>query len=100
MSPAKGCRPLGLLPGMNYEEKEAILVPGDTVLFYSDGLVEAHNAEGEMFGDSRLQSFVADRSAGGTCFIEELLVEIANFTGADGEQEDDITLVRLQRSTN
>jgi serine phosphatase RsbU (regulator of sigma subunit) len=91
--------PLGLLPGMNYEEKEAILGPGDAVLFYSDGLVEAHNAEGEMFGDRRLQSFVADRSAAGTSLIEELLVEITNFTGADGEQEDDITLVRLQRST-
>jgi len=91
--------PLGLLPGMNYEEKEAILVPGDAILFYSDGLVEAHNAEGEMFGDRRLQSFIADRSAERTSLIEELLVEIANFTGADGEQEDDITLVRLQRST-
>ncbi len=91
--------PLGLLPGMHYEEKEAILVPGDTVLFYSDGLVEAHNAEGEMFGDSRLQSFVTNHSVSGESLITELLVELANFTGADGEQEDDITLVGLQRST-
>ena len=35
--------PLGLLPGMSYEEKEIILQRGDTVLFYSDGLVEAHD---------------------------------------------------------
>jgi serine phosphatase RsbU (regulator of sigma subunit) len=91
--------PLGLLPGMQYEEKEAMLVPGDTILFYSDGLVEAHNAAGEMFGDRRLQSFVTNHSAGGESLITELLVELAKFTGADGEQEDDITLVRLQRST-
>ncbi len=90
--------PLGLLPGMHYEEKEAILGPGDAVLFYSDGLVEAHNAEGEMFGDSRLQSFVTNHSVSGESLITELLVELANFTGADGEQEDDITLLTLRRS--
>ena len=42
--------PLGLLPEMDYEEKEATLAPGDTVLLHSDGLAEAHNAEREMFG--------------------------------------------------
>jgi predicted ester cyclase len=89
--------PLGLLPGMQYEEKEAMLVPGDTILFYSDGLVEAHNAAGEMFGDRRLQSFVTNHSAGGESLITELLVELAKFTGADGEQEDDITLLTLER---
>jgi serine phosphatase RsbU (regulator of sigma subunit) len=41
--------PLGLLPGMQYEEKEVMLAPDDTVLFYSDGLVEAHNGERAMF---------------------------------------------------
>jgi serine phosphatase RsbU (regulator of sigma subunit) len=35
--------PLGLIPGMGYEEKETILAPGDSALFYSHGLVEAHN---------------------------------------------------------
>jgi serine phosphatase RsbU (regulator of sigma subunit) len=90
--------PLGLLPGMHYEEKEAILGPGDAVLFYSDGLVEAHNAEGEMFGDSRLQRFVTNHSVSGESLITELLLELANFTGADGEQEDDITLLTLRRS--
>ncbi len=91
--------PLGLMPGMSYEEKETTLQDGDSVLFYSDGIVEAHNSAGEMFGDRRLQSFVTNHSAGGESLITELLVELAKFTGADGEQEDDITLVRLQRST-
>src|SRR3712207_1648351 len=35
--------PLGLMPGMDYEEKETVLVPGESVLFYTDGLIEAHN---------------------------------------------------------
>ena len=42
--------PLGLMPGMSYEEKETILEAGEGVLFYSDGLVEAHDPKGEMFG--------------------------------------------------
>jgi serine phosphatase RsbU (regulator of sigma subunit) len=42
--------PLGLMPGMSYEEKETVVVPGESVLFYTDGLIEAHNPQGEMFG--------------------------------------------------
>src|SRR5215212_3983335 len=47
--------PLGLMPGMSYEEKETILEAGEAALFYSDGLVEAHDPKGEMFGFPRLQ---------------------------------------------
>src|SRR3712207_1740049 len=42
--------PLGLMPGMGYEEKETTLQAGEAALFYSDGLVEAHDPKGEMFG--------------------------------------------------
>ena len=42
--------PLGLMPGMGYEENETILEAGEAALFYSDGLVEAHDPKGEMFG--------------------------------------------------
>src|ERR687889_1314417 len=56
--------PLGLMLGMGYEEKEIILGAGDRALFYSDGLVEAHNQEGEMFGFPRLQALVAKRDEG------------------------------------
>src|ERR687896_405484 len=45
--------PLGLMPGMSYEEKEVVLEKGESALFYSDGLVEAHDPEGEMFGFPR-----------------------------------------------
>ena len=48
--------PLGLMPGMAYEEKEVTLERGESVLFYSDGLVEAHDPQGEMFGFPRLRS--------------------------------------------
>jgi serine phosphatase RsbU (regulator of sigma subunit)/CHASE1-domain containing sensor protein/anti-sigma regulatory factor (Ser/Thr protein kinase) len=91
--------PLGLMPDMPYEEEEADLVAGDDLLFYSDGLVEAHDPEGEMFGFSRLRKLIMAQSAdNGEELVDYLLAELTRFTGTDSEQEDDITLVILQRS--
>ncbi len=89
--------PLGLLPGMKYEEKEGVLGPGDTILLHSDGLAEAHNGDREMFGFPRLMKHMEHRSTG-EAVIDDLLKELDAFTGRDWEQEDDITLVTLQRS--
>jgi serine phosphatase RsbU (regulator of sigma subunit)/predicted ester cyclase len=89
--------PLGLMPGMGYEEKEMVLKAGEGVLRYSDGLVEAHNPKGEMFGFPRLRALVAEhgeeRSLG-----DFLLEELYSFTGEEWEQEDDITLLTLRCS--
>jgi serine phosphatase RsbU (regulator of sigma subunit)/anti-sigma regulatory factor (Ser/Thr protein kinase) len=88
--------PLGLIPGMDYEQKETILLPGDSILFYSDGLVEAHNSYREMFGFPRLRDLIACHP-GGAGLIEFMLDKLAEFTGADWEQEDDVTLLSLER---
>jgi serine phosphatase RsbU (regulator of sigma subunit) len=91
--------PLGLMPGMGYEEKEIVLDAGEAALFYSDGLVEAHNPKGEMFSFPRLQSLVAEHAAGEERSLEEaLLEELYTFVGEGWEQEDDITLLTLRRS--
>ena len=89
--------PLGLMPDMTYEEKEATLGPGDTLLLHSDGVAEAHNPERQMFGFPRLAALVAG-CAGGQELIDRLLNELDGFTGPGWEQEDDITLVALQRA--
>ena len=89
--------PLGLMPNMTYEERETVLQQGDGVLFYSDGLVEAHNPEREMLGSHRLRNLVTTHVRGGRSLTVYLLEELARFTGVDWEQEDDITLVTLQR---
>jgi len=88
--------PLGLMPGMVYEEKEATLAPGESLLFSSDGLVEAHNPQRELFGFPRVRALVANH-AGGAALIDSLMNELATFTGPDWEQEDDVTLVTLER---
>lgn len=89
--------PLGLMPGMRYEEKETVLCPGDSLLLYSDGLVEAHSPTREMFGFPHLADLLAVRP-GDMPIIEFLLNELTAFTGAGWEQEDDVTLVTLQRA--
>jgi serine phosphatase RsbU (regulator of sigma subunit)/anti-sigma regulatory factor (Ser/Thr protein kinase) len=88
--------PLGLLPGMEYEEKVATLAPGDTVLLHSDGLAEAHNGQREMFGFPRVAALTGE-AADGEVLIDRLLKELAEFVGPELEQEDDITLVTLGR---
>jgi serine phosphatase RsbU (regulator of sigma subunit)/predicted ester cyclase len=90
--------PLGLMPVMSYEEREVSLAEGNCVLFYSDGLIEAHNAKGEMFGFPRLRALVAEQGAEERSLGTILLEELYTFVGDGWEQEDDITLLTLRRS--
>jgi anti-sigma regulatory factor (Ser/Thr protein kinase) len=66
------------------------------MLLHSDGLAEAHGPDREMFGFPRVAALVGE-ATDGEALIERLLQELSGFTGADWEQEDDITLVTLER---
>jgi serine phosphatase RsbU (regulator of sigma subunit)/anti-sigma regulatory factor (Ser/Thr protein kinase) len=88
--------PLGLMPDMEYEEQTALVGPGEVMLLSSDGIVEAHGPEGEMFGFGRVQETIAtspDRDV-----IACLLEGFAGFVGPDHEPEDDVTLVSIRRT--
>jgi serine phosphatase RsbU (regulator of sigma subunit) len=89
--------PLGLMPEMKYEEKEIVLEAGDRVLFYSDGIVEAHDPRGDMFGFPKLRALVAEHGEE-TSLLDFLMEELYSFVGEGWEQEDDITLLTLRRS--
>ena len=92
--------PLGLMPGMDYEQKEIVLDAGEEALLYSDGLVEAHDPKGEMFGFPRLQQLLAEHGDEKESLEDALLEELSSFVGQGWEQEDDITLVTLRRSAS
>lgn len=91
--------PLGLLPGMRYDENEVVIGHGRSAVLYSDALPEAHAVDGEMFGFSRVLDVVGAQSATRSP-IDHLLTDLHRFTGTDWEQEDDITIVTLRRSTH
>jgi serine phosphatase RsbU (regulator of sigma subunit)/predicted ester cyclase len=88
--------PLGLMAGMSYEEKEIVFEAGEAALLYSDGLVEAHDPKGEMFGFPRLRALVAEH-AEEPSLGDFLLQKLYSFVGEGWEQEDDITLLTLER---
>jgi serine phosphatase RsbU (regulator of sigma subunit) len=71
---------------------------GDSVLFYSDGLVEAHDPKGEMFGFPRLRALIAQHGEEERALGDFLMEELYSFVGEGWEQEDDITLLTLRRS--
>jgi serine phosphatase RsbU (regulator of sigma subunit) len=89
--------PLGLMPGMGYEEDEIVLGEGEAALFYSDGLVEAHDPKGEMFGFPKLRALISEHDSERP-LGDFLLEELYSFVGDGWEQEDDITLLTLRRS--
>jgi anti-sigma regulatory factor (Ser/Thr protein kinase) len=88
--------PLGLLPDMEYESREATMSADQSVVLYSDGIVEAHGPDGEMFGFPRLRELMAE-DLGGHEIIDAILEQVHAFTGSGWEQEDDITVVALRR---
>jgi len=88
--------PLGLMEDMVYEEQSFTIEQGESLLLSSDGLVEAHNEHGEMFGFPRVQRLLGEKR-GGEELIGHLLLALRTFTGEDHEQEDDITLVAIER---
>lgn len=88
--------PLGLMPGSRYDEGEVTLQAGDCLLFYSNGLVEAHNSLREMFGPQRVAS-VMEAHGDSATLIDTLLDTVRDFTGTSWEQEDDVTLLTLRR---
>jgi serine phosphatase RsbU (regulator of sigma subunit) len=93
--------PLGLFPDRTYDDQETVLEVGDSLLLYSDGLVEAHNAQTEMFGYPRLRHLLAQASGkaplDGEGLIRFLTSQLADFTGLNWTQEDDVTFVTLDR---
>jgi|SRR5579863_3542485 len=88
--------PLGLMPGSEYEEKSFQMRPGDCALLHSDGLAEAHDHDREMFGFPRVAALVGGGESGED-LIDACLAALSAFAGPDHEQEDDITLVSLER---
>lgn len=93
--------PLGVKAASNYREQELQLADGDLMVFYSDGIIEAMNPEGEEFGFERMEAAIArhgHRSA--SEIVTALLLDWKGFTqGGERPPEDDVTVVAVKFQT-
>lgn len=90
--------PLGLLPATEYDESVLDLLPGDVVLFASDGILESENASQEEFGLQRLSAVLSSISPDDSAraIAERVLAETDDHSGAGTAPHDDRTLVVLR----
>jgi sigma-B regulation protein RsbU (phosphoserine phosphatase) len=87
--------PIALLPGKGYKESRIDIAPGDLLFFYTDGLVETENEQGEMFGAERLQALLsAEHKHGIDTVLERIEESVRRFRG-DAEPFDDATMMAL-----
>jgi anti-sigma regulatory factor (Ser/Thr protein kinase) len=91
--------PLGLMPGMGYDEAKYDMAAGEVMVLTSDGITEAHNAQGEMYGFGRLMDRVARRPINDDV-LNAVVSDLEAFTGDGTEQEDYITLVVVKRTSS
>ncbi len=91
--------PLGLMPGMSYDVKTTVLDPDASMLLTSDGIVEAHGSDGSMFGFGRLMGLVGSTASAGA-LMPSILSELDRFCGDGHEQEDDVTMVTVRRTSS
>lgn len=91
-----GALPLGAVSDTSFRQFSATLAPGSCVLFYTDGLDEAHNAAKELFGKERVIRALTDGGGSAQGALDNLLAEVARFTAGEA-QSDDLTLITLAR---
>ena len=88
--------PLGMFPEAKYEEFSLATRPGDSIIFFSDGIPDAQNAAGEMFGDEMLMQVVSENQhKSASELASTILDEVTKFQG-DVDRFDDETVVVLK----
>jgi hypothetical protein len=84
---------LGLLPGARYEQARCDVRPGDVLVLYSDGLIEATDAAGQEYGESRLRELLATAGSGSPEDIRDAILASAGKFLGTAPPRDDLTLV-------
>jgi len=86
--------PVGMFPNATWEEFSIALQPGDSVVFFSDGISDAQNAAGEMYGTDRLAACVKKyRQKSAAKMAESLLNEVGRFQGKQDRFDDETVVV-------
>jgi serine phosphatase RsbU (regulator of sigma subunit) len=94
---SKGGLPLGIDGDSKYEQFSIRLAPGDSLVMYTDGVLDAENAQKQRYGTERLYPMVARPAAGAQELGSQVINDVKRFVG-DHRQADDICLTCLRRS--
>ena len=95
LPPLKGIS-IGVTPDVTYEKQEMILSPGESILFFSDGVIEAENENNELFGNDRLRDAI--KNTNGPPWGAGLLNSIGQWRGR-AKANDDLTLLEIWRDS-
>jgi sigma-B regulation protein RsbU (phosphoserine phosphatase) len=88
--------PLGMFPNVTYEELTVATQPGDAIVFVSDGILDAENSNGDMYGEDRLSSLLcAHRDFPAQEIADAILSDVSRFQG-DHDRFDDETIIVLR----
>jgi phosphoserine phosphatase RsbU/P len=89
--------PLGMFPAVKYEEFTLSTQPGDSIIFFSDGIPDAQNAAGELFGDERLMNIIRkNQSKSATKLADAILAEVGKFQdGVDRFDDETVVVLRV-----
>ena len=88
--------PVGVFPDVEFGIEQAQLDPGDTLLMFTDGIVEAKNAADEVFSDERLETLLASAPRSAENLLDSIEQAVREHAG-EAAQSDDITLLALRR---
>jgi serine phosphatase RsbU (regulator of sigma subunit) len=88
--------PVGMMENATYTVSQSRLIPGDKIVVYSDGISEAHDHTGQLFGAKRVRDLLAKMSASSCCEIHDALMRELDAFTEGAEQQDDMTLVVLE----
>jgi sigma-B regulation protein RsbU (phosphoserine phosphatase) len=87
---------VGLFPGARFDIGEVHLEPGDSLVAFTDGVTEAHNSQGELFGCERLDTLLAQPVSTAAELLDRIQTSVQEYV-ADADQSDDITLLAVRR---
>ncbi len=91
-APTVGGAPLGILAGMSFGQETLHIGPGDTVILYTDGIIESMNARDELYGYERFEDLIRRSPAEPEALKSAIISDVNRFTGLS-PQHDDMTLV-------